>query len=558
MHQVTPGKYCFGIGWMDRYDSLKKLFMGFHTPAAYFQRLISTFMPYRFNTGNMKVCIIGAGISGLSIGCYLQMNGYETSIYEKNDVPGGLCMSWERGAYTFDGCLHWIMGSDKGSSFYKLWSEILDMKSIRFVNHDVKVAIELKNNVNKYGEKVFTLYTNIDRLKSYLLDIAPEDKKRILRWLKLIRVVQKFDMPPMIDSISQMQSIQRKMKMIFYLPVLIQFLKWRRITNYSFAARLKNPFLKEAFELMYDGEEVNLLIMTMPLAFHDKKSAGYPLGGSARFARKIADRYESLGGKIHFGKEIQKILVEDHVAKGLLVKDAGAVFSDIIISAADWHFTVFKALEGKYVNRNILELYALRRLDVYPSIFLISLGVGRDFKEFPHFFRFPMRTEYRSPDGTLYTRMEVHIYNYDPMLAPEGKTVIALSFYTRQGDFWIDLRNRDRATYNRVKGSFASHMVDVLDEKIGNVKDCLEIMDVATPATYHRYTGNWKGSAQGWFPSKNLIASTPVSSELPGLKNFFYSNHWATPGGGLPVVIKSAHDLAQNLCLKHKYKYVNH
>ncbi len=504
----------------------------------------------------MKVSIIGAGISGLSIGCYLQMNGYETMIFERNSIPGGLCTSWKRGAFTFDGCLHWVLGSDKGSSFYKLWSELLNMNSIEFVNHEVKVAIELKNNINKYGGKVFQLYTDIDRLESYLLDLGPEDKKPIHRWVRLIRVIQQFDMPPMIDNIRQMQSLRKRINMITYLPVLIQFLKWKKVTNYSFARRLKNPFLKEAFEMLYDGEEINLLMMTMPLAFHDKKSAGYPLGGSARFAQRIADRYVSLGGKIHYGKEIKRIITEDNMAKGILLEE-GPVYSDITISSADWHFTVFKALEGKYVNDRIRELAALRKLDVYPSIFLISLGVGRDFKEHPHFFRFPMNHEYRSPDGTVYNRIEVHIYHYDSFLAPEGKTVIAMSFYTRQGDFWIDLRNRDKEEYNRCKGEFAKTMIDILDEKIGGVKEYIEETDVATPATYHRYTGNWKGSAQGWFPSKNLAASTPVSTELPGLKNFYYTSHWSIPGGGLPMVIKSAHDLAQNLCLKHKIKFVN-
>ena len=38
-----------------------------------------------------KVKIIGAGIAGLSAGCYLQMNGYDTEIYELHNVPGGLC-----------------------------------------------------------------------------------------------------------------------------------------------------------------------------------------------------------------------------------------------------------------------------------------------------------------------------------------------------------------------------------------------------------------------------------------------------------------------------------
>jgi phytoene dehydrogenase-like protein len=506
----------------------------------------------------MKVSIIGAGISGLSLGCYLQMNGYETEIFEKNTMPGGLCTSWKKGEFTFDGCLHWVLGSDKGSSFYQLWSELLNMKSIEFVNHEVKVAIELKNNSNQYGEKIFQLYTDINRLEAYLLDISPEDKKTIRRWIRLIRVIQQFDMPPMIDSIPRMQSLRRKMNMMTYLPVLIQFLKWKKVTNYTFARGLKSPFLKEAFEMLFDGEEINLLMMTMPLAFHDKKSAGYPIGGSARFALKMAERYESLGGKIHYGKEVRNIIVTENMAKGLMLKDDGPVYSDITVSAADWNFTVFKALEGKYVNNSILELAALRKLDVYPSIFLISLGVGRDFKEHPHFFRFPMKTEYRSPDGTMYNRIEVHIYHYDPYLAPEGKTVIGMSFYTRQGDFWINLRNSDRAEYNRRKGDFAKAIIDMLDEKIGGIKESIEEMDVATPATYHRYTGNWKGSAQGWFPSKNLVASSPVSMELPGLKNFYYTSHWSVPGGGLPMVIKSAHDLVQNLCLRHKIKFVNH
>ena len=162
----------------------------------------------------MKINIIGGGISGLSLGCFLQMRGFETQIFEKHSVPGGLCASWKRGEYTFDGCLHWILGSDSGSPFYKLWSEMLDMKSIEFVHHDVRVAVELKVNADKYGNKVFLLYTNIDRLEAYLLDIAPEDKMLIKSLVKLIRVIQHYELPPMIENIPQLQPLKQKMGMI--------------------------------------------------------------------------------------------------------------------------------------------------------------------------------------------------------------------------------------------------------------------------------------------------------------------------------------------------------
>ena len=58
--------------------------------------------------------------------------------------------------------------------------------------------------------------------------------------------------------------------------------------------------------------------------------------------------------------------------------------------------------------------------------------------------------------------------------------------------------------------SLPSKVIDILEQKIGGMKDYIEEMDVATPATYHRYTQSWKGSAQGWLPGKNIMASSPV------------------------------------------------
>ena len=42
------------------------------------------------------VAIIGAGIAGLSAGCYARMNGYQTRIFEAHNLPGGLCTGWTR------------------------------------------------------------------------------------------------------------------------------------------------------------------------------------------------------------------------------------------------------------------------------------------------------------------------------------------------------------------------------------------------------------------------------------------------------------------------------
>lgn len=503
----------------------------------------------------MKVNIIGAGVSGLCTGCYLQMNGFETEIFEKHSIPGGLCTSWDIGEYRFDGCAHWILGSDTGSSFYKMWSEILDMKKIDWHNHEERIAVDLKTNKNKYGESTLYFYTDVNRFEKYLIDLSPEDAPMIKKMTRSVRIMQEFDLPPILDDLPFIQSTIRGIKMARYLKFLWLLFKWRNMTNFAFADKLKNPFLREGFRNLFDDQEVNMIVFTMPLASFDKKSAGYPVGGSMEFAKKIEQRYLELGGKIHYKTPVQKIITENGKAKALLVRNNKVHESDIIISCSDWKWTIYDALEGKYKNEKIDSLKNLEQLKVFYSVLQFSFGVNKDLSDQPHFSRFPIDTPILSPDGTEYNRLEVHIYNYDPTFAPKGKTSIAVNFYTENADFWIDLRKNDRPAYREAKKQMLERITEELDKRLGGIKQYIEVSDFATPATYLRYTNNWKGSTQGWLPGKNLIALSPVKFTLPGLENFYLASHWNQPGGGLPIAISTARDVTKLLCKKTGKKF---
>lgn len=503
----------------------------------------------------MKVNIIGAGVAGLSVGCYLQMNGFETEIFERHSTFGGLCTSWKRGGYTFESGLQWVLGSGKSNPFYLLWSELIDMDSIRFVQHEVRMEIEVKENHDPFGDNVFHLFTNLERLEKYLFSIAPEDEIPVKGLIRTMRRIQSFEIPPMIREVPELMPWYHKILFIKYLPLLLFLRRIKGETNFSFADKIKNPFLKEAFRLLFDGDEMSLLVLTMPLAFNDLKGTGYPVGGSAGFVGHLEHKYLELGGKIRFQSGVEKIITRNNRATGVLLKTGESIPSDITVSAADWNFTIFKALEGKYVNKTILNLQNQEKLKVYYSVFMVSLGVASTLKNQPHFIRFPLAEPLISPDGSRYERMELHINNYDPTSAPEGKTVVSISYYTSNPDFWINLRAEKQAVYQSEKEAFARLMIDRAEAKIGGLKEKIEVIDIATPATFHRYTGNWKGSVQGWLPGKNIIARSPVKSELPGLKDFYFIGHWTIPGGGLPVAIKSARDVAKIICHHHNVAF---
>ena len=71
-----------------------------------------------------KVIVIGGGIAGLSAGIYALKAGFEAEIYEKNTIPGGECIGWNRKGYHIDNCIHWLTGTLKGTELYDVWKTV--------------------------------------------------------------------------------------------------------------------------------------------------------------------------------------------------------------------------------------------------------------------------------------------------------------------------------------------------------------------------------------------------------------------------------------------------
>ena len=85
----------------------------------------------------------------------------------------------------------------------------------------------------------------------------------------------------------------------------------------------------------------------------------------------------------------------------------------------------------------------------------------------------------------------------------------------------------------------------------------VEMVDVATPLTFERFTGNWKGTFEGWLPTAQDSANMmkPPTTQLPGLQNFYMSGQWVQPGGGLPPAVMLGRSLLQTLCKEDHKKF---
>src|SRR5262252_3102146 len=101
-----------------------------------------------------KIVIIGSGIAGLCTAVYALKCGYEVEVLEMHDMAGGLATSWRRGRYTFETCLHWLVGSRAGGEFNAQWREVFDIGKLTFINPAEFVRLESAD-----GDSL-TIFTN--------------------------------------------------------------------------------------------------------------------------------------------------------------------------------------------------------------------------------------------------------------------------------------------------------------------------------------------------------------------------------------------------------------
>ncbi len=492
-----------------------------------------------------KVNIIGAGIAGLSAGAYLQMNGYETEIFELHNSPGGFCTSWQRKGYTFDGCIHWLVGSSPGDNFYNLWNELVDIKSLKFIDQDIYITVEDSSG------KSIRVFTDIDRLEKEMVDKAPEDKALILEFVNAVRKFTGMNMP--IEKASEIMSPLDGLKMLArFFPYLRDMKKWIRISAKEYAARCKNELLKKTFLHMFIPE-MAVLFLIMTLVWMHKKSAGYPIGGSLNFSKLIEKRYLDLGGKINYNSRVVKILTDNDSAKGILLENGEPYVSDIVISAADGHFTIFDMLEGKYIDNTIKRYYD--NYPTFPSYIQVSLGISRKLDNEPHSLVFELEHPVIIDDSTLYNYCAPRIFNFDPTMAPKGKSVIIVRYGTKNYEYWDNLKREDIKRYKSEKNRIAKDVIKILDKRFGNIKSRVEAIDVSTPSTVIRYTNNWKGSFEGWVMTPEL-GLKEMKKTLPGLSDFYMAGQWVMPGGGLPSAILCGRNVTQMICRKDKKKFV--
>lgn len=482
-----------------------------------------------------KVMIIGAGISGLAAGIYAAQSGFDVTIYESHSIPGGASTSWRRGGYLFEGGMHWLTGSSPSTQLNRFWREVgaLD-DSVPIYNRDPFFTFE-------HEGRSACLYRDVDTLRRHFLSISPEDKTEIDRLCRDIRMFSKVQMPLTdIKGVKVKKASKIPASLIFgMLPAIPRMGYYAKMSVAEYSMRFQSPLLRLLLQHSIGPEyaATGLLFTIATLASGD---GGYPLGGSLAMARRMADKFRSLGGEIHYNTPVDRVSVSNGSANGVII-GSEHILADAVVVTSD----TLSAVDTLF-DEPIREPWTEQmRKNTKPMLCTyICLGVEEDLSALPENLSF-------QPDEPIVCgniRADVVGFNnyarYEGY-APRGCTALTAAIMGDSYDFWKTARQN--GTYELEKQRLAEAYIRALCAHFPQMEGKIAVRDVATPLTYERYLGSYKGSWMTLMEKGKPSVNYP--SKPDSIQNVYFAGQRLTTPGGLPVALETGRKAVQYLCL---------
>lgn len=280
------------------------------------------------------ICI-GSGLGSLTTASLLARKGKKVLVCEKHTTPGGFTHVFTRNDYEWDVGLHYVGDMDRKGSLLRVVFEHITDKNLKWADMgEVYDKVIIKDKVYEYLKGLQNWKT---RMKEYFP--TEKDARSIDKYVELLFEVNK----------SSKDFYTKKV-----LPDFIKFFTAPFMNN-GYAAFAKKT-TKQVLDEISDNEELKAVLSAqfgdygMPpsqssfvihaaVALHYMNGGFYPVGGSEEIFNTIAPSIINAGGLVLIGAGVKEIMIENGVAKGVIMEDGRIIKSDIVVSGAGVHIT---------------------------------------------------------------------------------------------------------------------------------------------------------------------------------------------------------------------------
>jgi len=452
-------------------------------------------------TYDYDVIIIGAGIGGLTCGCYLAKAGLKTLIVEQHSMPGGYCTSFQRKGYRFDSSAHYVGGVRKGV-LSKILADLEASEELRLKQFDPSDKIVLSDSVT------YIRANPHDTIKEFQKSF-PQEKNNIIYFFNLL-------MEPNIVKVYK-KTMGKTFKV-----VLDSFFSSDKLKASIGTLLLGNmglpPARLSAFAAVIFCKEFLL------------DPGYYPVGGMQQFAGYFANKFQQYGGKLILSCKASKIVIKNNRASGILTESKESFSSKFVVSAIDATQT-FKNL----IDLKTKESLVVEQLQPSNSVFAVYLGVKCNVKtlldEVTNLW-FVLTEDI----DRCYTNLSKNLRTKDiPLIMlsfPSAKSLSSssqLDKHTMQIFTMATYENEEFWAKNR--SLISDKMMSMAEQIIPDIKRHIDLIVTATPLTFFRYTLNKNGAAFGWDAVPEQMDTT-LLPQVSSVSNLFLAGHWCIMGAG--------------------------
>lgn len=503
-------------------------------------------------TNHFDVVIIGAGISGLTSAGLFSRLGYSVCILEMDARPGGYIAGFKRLDYRFDSAIHWLNQCGPNG---------LITKAFQFIGTDYPKC-EIQHLVRRYklDDMDYLVTTNVDDFMNELIRDFPEDEKGIRRFFRDAKRISKSfaDFENINRNMSTMGLFEKAVRGMKMLKFVIPFIPHITYSGDEGVKKgLKNYFTNEKLMRLF-GAEHDLLSCLIPISWAHIQDFQYPpKGGSQTFAEWLAHVTYEYKNEIRFQSRVKEIILEGNKAVGVRYdqkKKEGPqeVFGKYIVAACDVETLYEKMLPKGFVPDKKLKV--LKDAELYASAVTLSIALDCTAES----LGFGKEMYYIADGGTSRDDLGngkpetsgIHVVassTRDTSMAPEGKGTLTIFI-----PGWLDKFNNwetktnDKGEvergeeYKKLKQEISDIVIARVNKKFGiDILKHVVYLDIATPVTHLRYTGNRGGTMMGARPGKANMQAKVAHYKTP-VNNLYLSGHWAELGGGIPVAVRAA------------------
>ncbi len=460
-----------------------------------------------------KIVIIGGGVAGLSAGIYARKDGHDVTVCERHAVAGGNLTGWQRGEYRIDNCIHWLTGTNSVTENYRTWVELGALGNVKIHQPEALFVCD------SHGERI-AAYRDLNRFEQEALRISPQDETEIRSLCNAVRTIGAWLGTPINSEFGVGEKLRHSPKILRYLG----------ISTGELAKKFKHPLLRKFATCML-GKDFTALALVVTLATFCSDNGGLPQGGSFAMAQRIVRRFCELGGVLKTNSTVTQLLTNSKKVTAVELSNGEILEADYVVCACDPKPIFEKALGAKIPNR-LRALYENPKMKRFSSLHA-AFAVDAADLPFRGDYIFELPVPYKKLLRSHF--LVLREFTHEPTFAPSGKTVLQAMVFCdeKQAQEYVEMR-KNKAEYRAKKRELLEIFQTVIAEKFPRLRGKMQVLDVWTPATYHRYTDAEAGAYMSFILPKGTLPF-PVKSTVPEWSNLLLASQWQQPPGGLPT-----------------------